>query len=189
MKELKEISSNYAMERSNDLFSQVVAQAYADGYRQGYKDREDEIPVDLRENKIEFVELGLPSGTLWSTDFEKLGSDISFIPLKEALNNSIPTREQCLELYRCCRFKVDNGTIFCIGPNGKSITFSPTGYKEIGNEKMLPSTISFFWVNNDEEELTHNAAALGNNRGVWYDTREVFAGYKLPIRLVKRKES
>ena len=48
----------------------AIAQAYADGYRNGYKDREEEIPVDLRDNKTEYVDLGLPSGTLWSTDYE-----------------------------------------------------------------------------------------------------------------------
>ena len=79
------------MEKSNDFFSQVVAQAFADGYRQGYKDREDELPVELRENKTEYVDLGLPSGTLWSSTFEKNGNDLLFIPLKDALNNCIPT--------------------------------------------------------------------------------------------------
>ena len=71
MKELKELSANYATEKTNEMMSQIVAQAFADGYRMGYKDREDEIPVDLRDGKTQFVDLGLPSGTLWSFDFEK----------------------------------------------------------------------------------------------------------------------
>ena len=71
MKELKELSANYATEKTNEMMSQIVAQAFADGYRMGYKDREDEIPVDLRDGKTKFVDLGLPSGTLWSSDFEK----------------------------------------------------------------------------------------------------------------------
>ena len=186
MAELATKAENYAAEKTNDVMTKAIAQAYADGYRDGYKDREEKIPVDLRDNKTEYVDLGLPSGTLWSADYEKEGDANLFIPLNDALKNSIPTREQCLELYKYCRFKVD-GIIFCIGPNGKSITFSPTGYKEIDNEEMKPTVISFFWIKNDEENQPHNAAAIGFNPGVWYDTREMFSGYKLPIRLVKTK--
>ena len=69
MKELKELSANYATEKTNEMMSQIVAQAFADGYRMGYKDREDEIQVDLCDSKTEFVDLGLPSGTLWSADY------------------------------------------------------------------------------------------------------------------------
>ena len=187
MKDLKEISSNYAMEKSNDFFSQVVAQAFADGYRQGYKDREDELPVELRENKTEYVDLGLPSGTLWSSTFEKNGNDLLFIPLKDALNNCIPTIDQCLELFNCCRFQSNNGNIFCIGPNGKTITFPSTWYKEIGHEEIVPHGPSFFWINNNEDNQTDNAAAIGCFKSIWHETREMFSGYKLPIRLVKTK--
>lgn len=49
MKELKDLSANYATEKTNEMMSQIVAQAFADGYRMGYKDREDEMPVDLRD--------------------------------------------------------------------------------------------------------------------------------------------
>ena len=73
MKELKELSANYATEKTNEMMSQIVAQAFADGYRMGYKDREDEIQVDLCDSKTEFVDLGLPSGTKWATC--NVGSD------------------------------------------------------------------------------------------------------------------
>ena len=81
MKELKELSANYATEKTNEMMSQIVAQAFADGYRMGYKDREDEIQVDLCDGKTEFVDLGLPSGTLWSADYLKGNDKREYLPI------------------------------------------------------------------------------------------------------------
>ena len=188
MKELKELSASYAAEKTNEMMSQIVAQAFADGYRMGYKDCEEEIPTDLRDHKTEYVDLDLPSGTLWATDYEKAGNENIYSAFKDAITYNIPTREQCLELYKQCRFKDEGNKIYCIGPNGKTILFLPTGYKEIGTETILPNVVCYFWIQNKEEGHTHNTAALGYSRGVWYDTREIFSGYKLPIRIVKAKQ-
>ena len=73
MIELKEKAGIYAEENVINVLKEAFAKVYADGYRDGYKDREDEIPVDIRGNKTEYVDLGLPSGTLWSTDYERDG--------------------------------------------------------------------------------------------------------------------
>ena len=186
MKELKEISSNYAMERSNDLFSQVVAKAYADGYRQGYKDREDEIPVDLRDRKIEFVDLGLPSGTMWSADFEKDGNDVAYVPYEKAQKHEIPTSEQCAELFDNCNFIKRDNLFYCIGPNGDYITFTLLGYKEVGNEQAKYTVASLFWISN-ENERTDNTARLLDMRDIKKDLCKEFTGNKIPIRLVRKK--
>lgn len=186
MKELKEISSNYAMERSNDLFSQVVAKAYADGYRQGYKDREDEIPVDLRVRKIEFVDLGLPSGTMWSADFEKDGNDIAYVPYEKAQKHEIPTSEQCAELFGNCKFMKKDNLFYCIGPNGNYVTFALLGYKELDNEQATYTVASLFWICNDNEK-NNNTARLLDMRGITKDTYKEFTGNKIPIRLVCKK--
>ena len=67
MKELDNISANYAAGKANEAIDKAIAQAYADGYRDGYKDREEEIPVDFSDKKTGYIDLGLPSGTLWAT--------------------------------------------------------------------------------------------------------------------------
>ena len=71
MNELSLKAENYAAEKMNELMAKAIAQAYADGYRDGYCERQQEIPVDLRDNKTEYVDLGLSSGTLWSADYER----------------------------------------------------------------------------------------------------------------------
>lgn len=186
MIELLDRAEKYASGKTSAMIDKAIAQAYADGYRDGYKDHENEIPVDVRDGNTEYVDLGLPSGTLWSSDYEKSGDDTVYIALTDATKYNLPTREQCIELYKYCRLKDVGNQVYCIGPNGKSILFSPTGYKEIGSEVTLPNPLSYFWIHY-EEGNTDNAAVLGYNRGIWRDTREVFSGYKLPIRLVKTK--
>ena len=107
MKELKELSANYATGKTNEMISQIVAQAFADGYRMGYKDREGEIPVDLRDGNTEYVDLGLPSGTLWSADYEKIDGKTIYQTYENAEALSIPTTEQCKELLELCEWECE----------------------------------------------------------------------------------
>ena len=65
MIELLDRAEKYASGKASVMIDKAIAQAYADGYRDGYADREKEIPINLRENKTIYVDLGLPSGTLW----------------------------------------------------------------------------------------------------------------------------
>ncbi len=62
MENLNERAANYAAEKANELLANAIAQAYADGYRDGVKDRDEGIVSP----NLEFVDLGLPSGTKWS---------------------------------------------------------------------------------------------------------------------------
>ena len=93
MIELKEKASSYAEENVLEVLKEAFAKVYADGYRDGYKDREGEIPVDLRTNQTKYIDLGLPSGTLWSTDYEKEGDEVKYLRFSESLNYDIPTEK------------------------------------------------------------------------------------------------
>ena len=185
MRELKELSANYAKEKTDEMISQIVAQAFADGYHMGYKDREEEIPVDLRDGKTEFVDLGLPSGTLWSFDFEKNNKELIYAPYESATILEIPTLEQCAELFSSCKFSNKDGLIYCIGPNGKYVIFAFAGYKEIINEPATYKVASVFWIK-DCNEKSDNTARILSMRGLEKDTYKEFSGNKLPIRLVRK---
>ena len=71
MIELNEKAGSYAEANVINVLKEAFAKVYADGYRDGYKDREEEIPVNMRPNQTKYVDLGLPSGTLWSDDYER----------------------------------------------------------------------------------------------------------------------
>ena len=192
MKELKELSANYATEKTNEMMSQIVAQAFTDGYRMGYKDRENEIPVDLRDGNTEYVDLGLPSGTLWSNDYEKTNNEISYIPYLAAKAFNLPSEEQLKELNDNCRceYELNNGVykFICIGPIGNSISFYNKGmYTSDGH--FNNANVAIFWFCDDSDSLDKVASYLYYWDQINSLTQKQFMGYKLPLRLIKRKIS
>ncbi|MDD6016999.1 MAG: hypothetical protein PUC18_12130, partial [Prevotellaceae bacterium] len=82
--EIQERANKYASEKTNEVMIQAIAQAYRDGYQDGYKDCEREIPLEVQKDKTEFVDLGLPSGTLWAADYEKKDGKWMYLPYEKA---------------------------------------------------------------------------------------------------------
>ena len=68
MENLNERAANYAAEKVNELLAKAIAQAYKDGYNNGYKECADDYDIDLYED-VDFVDLDLPSGLLWSSRY------------------------------------------------------------------------------------------------------------------------
>ena len=123
MEELKVKANSYIEDNVINVLKEAFAKVYADGYRQGYKDCKEDIPVDLRSDNTEFIDLGLPSGTLWSSSYEKIGEERLYLPYDKAKEMNIPTENQWMELRKECRWSIDSDKLYCIGPNGNSIHF------------------------------------------------------------------
>ncbi len=185
MTELLDRADKYAAGKANAIIDKAIAQAYVDGYRDGYKDKENEIPVDFRGIMTEFIDLGLPSGTLWSCDFEKEKENNAYIPYEDALRYKIPTIEQCNELLKNCKFINKAEGFCCVGPNGKHIVFSKTGCKLIESDGLSCATTSLFWIRDDNETNNNVARIMDCRSGVEGDSYKEFTGYKIPIRLVE----
>lgn len=101
---ISEKSKIYAEGKALESITQAIAQAYEDGYRQGYMDCEAKMPKDLiGEDKVEYIDLGLPSGTLWGIS-DKLGKCYG-----EVKHLNLPTIDQLKELkdYTSLFFGVD----------------------------------------------------------------------------------
>ena len=191
MKELTEVAAKYAAEKTNEVMINAIAKAYADGYRDGYKDREEEIPVDLRSNETEYVDLGLPSGTLWAKDYETIDRMPLLLTHGEASNYDIPSEEQWKELVSWCKWYCTNCngiySFACLGPNGNEITFP---VKSCYNYELG------FWLIDENGKPEKNAAYISarqdnhlkycvNYKGI----QKRFPAYKLPILLVRTKQS
>ena len=190
-------AASYAECMANEFIKKAIAQAYSDGYQDGYNDREAEIPVDLRDNKTEYVDLGLPSGTLWAADYEKVDGEILYLPHCKAQEYSIPTEEQWEELINCCRWEYDsNGSTWqnldwakCIGPNGNILNFNITGI--IRANGISKSDIIQFWIKDESDNLEKKTGSILKSscsyKSHWGKTLQSteFSGYHLPIRLVK----
>jgi hypothetical protein len=185
MIELNEKAGIYAEKNVINILKEAFSKVYADGYRDGYKDREEEFSVDLRNNQTTFVDLGLSSGTCWSSSYERIGEERIYLPYDKAKEMSIPTEEQWRELRKECRWSVDSDILYCIGPNGNSIHFEKTGYISIKKNKEI-SNWSFFWIRNKEENSNECLSAKMS----WHTASDervhsIFRGYSLPIRLVR----
>lgn len=190
MEELREKAINYAEENVINVLKEAFARVYADGYRDGYKDREEEIPVDLRDGQTEYIDLGLPSGTLWSMDYEREDGNILYLPYRKTNQYTLPTEEQCKELFDYCKWTIANNIVFCIGPNGNTISFAHSGYKEIdSNSSTYYSYISYFWIQDADETNLHKKNVEINvlNNSAWKEISKTFSGYKLPVRLIRTK--
>ena len=86
-------------------------------------------------NRIEtgFVDLGLPSGTLWKAHTETglytyQEANDKFVSEEE----NLPTYEQLFELKQECQWGRTDTGYELLGPNGNSITFSAEGYVDCG---------------------------------------------------------
>lgn len=191
-------AASYAEGKANEFIKKAIAQAYADGYQDGYNDREAEIPVDLRDNKTEYVDLGLPSGTLWAADYEKVNGEILYLPYGKAQEYPIPTEVQWKELRECCRWEFEDGLdenrehyVFkqakCIGPNGNYITFKTSSMKKADTLSLYDIHNAYFWIKKEGRDNNRNAIKFYERAGRSYDCdlRLIFSGYQLPIRLVR----
>ena len=79
----------YAEGKVAEALKQVVADAYMAGYDAGYQDGVDKVAKDSALEGVEYVDLGLPSGTLWASDYVKDGDEVLFLPYPEALKYNI----------------------------------------------------------------------------------------------------
>ena len=81
--------------------------------------------MSLLVNAQSYVDLGLPSGTKWSSENEKIGLVTSDVAMSKFYKN-LPTRSQWQELLDECTWKWSNKGYVVTGPNGKSINLPNT---------------------------------------------------------------
>lgn len=191
--EIQERANKYASEKTSEVMIQAIAQAYKDGYQDGYKDCEMEIPLEVQKDKTEFVDLGLPSGTLWAADYERENGIIKYLPYDKASKLNIPTEEQWKELSEACRweYKFDNNDdqkhFVCVGPNGNCIHFYYTRIVRDG-ECAINCNKSRFWIHDTSDESDKKASGIRRTGGgiIVKEVVEIFGGYKIPVRLVQK---
>lgn len=68
--------------------------------------------------EAEWIDLGLPSGTLWSAE---LMGVMNYEEIQKAFPGMIPSQEQFIELLTCCTMGEGSSRAFLTGPNGKRL--------------------------------------------------------------------
>jgi hypothetical protein len=200
MNELQEKAENYAAEKMNELMVKAIAMAYADGYRDGYKECAEDYDIDLYED-VEFVDLGLPSGLLWSSKYRKNeeGKPL-YLTYEDAAILDIPTEEQFSELLKCCKWSLIRGQVlrggyainepvgyYCEGSNGCRIAFDRKGYK-FG--PMSGCDGVHFRIRDNEDGDDKNTVEFGElkNGTPQVSIEKKSSDYLVPIMLVRKKK-
>ena len=94
----------------------------------------------------QYVDLGLPSGTLWCAKNE--GGDHTHYTYDEAISNfgsKLPTKELLEELMNQCTWTWTGSGYKVVGPNGNSIYLPASGYRLCGGFVDLVGSFGFYW--------------------------------------------
>lgn len=93
-----------------------------------------------------FVDLGLPSGTLWKNQNE--GGDNARYTDDDAMDkfgNKLPTKQQLEELDNKCTWTWMGNGYRVTGPNGKSITLPAAGLRNIRGDVRYVGGVGNYW--------------------------------------------
>lgn len=189
--DIKERAKQYAEGKALEAITSAIEQAYAKGYETGYADGLNRNEVNnqgiVKIDDIEYVDLNLPSGTLWSKDYINRPDILSPLYLKfhEAAKLNIPTESQFVELERCCTKEVIvNKGIVC-GFRYKSKenhAYLDLYYCTEYRDQDPINLGSFgFWLNIVGENIKR--ARKATIKGVIYKDVDI----KLPVRVVIKK--
>lgn len=183
---------DYASQSSEKFISQTIQKAFEDGYKAGYEDGRNSIPVDNLDDG--YVDLGLPSGTLWAKDYVVNENDeYEMLTYNGARAYSLPTQEQFEELVEKCTFNykrlhdtnLDEGylKIKITGPNKNFIEVLAQGVFGKKEKKV------YFWLKNKGVNSDVFIAI-----GQWYnyirerlEIGELYRGERLCVLQVKNK--
>ena len=131
--------------------------------------------VEPTPESREWVDLGLPSGTLWAkVDAE---SQITFHDAIRRYGTNVPSKEQAEELEKHCsiEWKPQTRMINMIGPNGNSISF------------YCPETYTHFWLNAYYSGRDAYCYHLAEGKYFWINNKEDIS--LIGLHLVKRQQS
>ena len=130
-----------------------------------------------------YVDLGLPSGTLWKTTDEK-----GYFQCDSAIDKygcNLPTKEQFEELIALCQSDWDetkHGRTF-LASNGKRIFFSASGSYGINGGLEEVGAGGYYWSSTSYNDQGYKWFFLFGSNGMWM--RYVPKSRKLSVHLVR----
>lgn len=186
----EELAEQFAEQKAEELTS-ILKDAYLKGYEHGRFDANRTLRVD----GVTYVDLGLPSGTLWSkTALEvcNYGYGQRQFSYQEAIQLQLPTIEQWDEVRKYCRFDDRN----IIGPSGERIGYgkAPAGYLIRSLGEGCEKGRNMFWLKGEVDEennapvMVYDLVDKEPNYEHIIGKDVHFIGYELPVFLVKNKE-
>lgn len=138
----------------------------------------------------QYVDLGLPSGTLWKSTNE-VGGYYSFDDAYNKWGKQVPNRDQWRELWNYCLWIWAGNGYKIIGGNGASIFLPGKGYLHCDDRDRTNTTNCKYWTSirilDDDDDaayiFTINPDLSDEDIVMGCDYRCI----KLPIRLIQNK--
>ena len=103
-------------------------------------------------NDNHFVDLGLPSGTLWKSTNER--GLYSYDDAVSQFANKLPTIEQFAELITCCDYYWNGAGYTFVGTSGESITLPAEGLGFSTGEVKWAGERGFYWSSTPKDYRT-----------------------------------
>lgn len=195
MNTLEEKAALFLAENMKEIIAEAMAKVYVSGYHAGYNDCQDSLPCANGTTDEKFIDLGLPSGTLWTRNYLQYEGETKYLPYVEAKKLDIPSEDQWYELitncdiqqvtspqgYECTKF---------VGLNGNVLTLKGAGYKDFGTHDKESGGYPVFWLRSSTEDNQNSAIYINfleSTNKYAVDIQKMFVGYHLPVQLVKSK--
>ena len=132
-----------------------------------------------------YVDLGLPSGTLWKNRNEvdeEIGSFFTYEQAKSRFGNKLPTKDQFQELKNKCSWSWTGKGYIVTGPNGNSIVLPAAGYRGCRGSVGDVGSYGYYWSSTPYgSEIAWTLDF--NSGGVYMDDDNRCYGYS--VRLVQ----
>jgi hypothetical protein len=106
----------------------VVLSASAQTQPEATVTQSSNLPLEVDSTAGQYVDLGLPSGTLWKTENEQ-DTYYTYDQATDVFGNSLPTANQFLELINTCQWVWLGNGCTVTGPNGKAVFLPAAGFR------------------------------------------------------------
>ena len=121
------------------------------------------VAVSAKEIPAGYVDLGLPSGTLWKAQNEP--GQYMALTAKYRFEQNLPTDEQFYELRTNCSWKLLEGGYRVTGPNGNKIYFPFDGYLDCEEDPHYVGEGAFIWIRDIGERYSSFYVITENQKG------------------------
>ena len=102
--------------------------------------------VVKKKGGVQYIDLGLPSGTLWANVNDANGLT-TYEDAVAKFGKQLPTKKQFTELREKCEWQnLKNGGYKVVGPNGNYITFPLTGFINCTGEFLNANKFGDYWT-------------------------------------------
>ena len=182
--EIERLALKYAQDNSLKM-QELLVQAYQAGYEQGVNNSTHTVNID----GVEYYDINLPSGTLWSKPVQYWDYDLrqKCATYEEVKGLSLPTKEQWEELCAHCWIM----GLQLVAPNGVRLGYSDSNTRRryivytLGENCQKGHNRFWLKATPDENNLV-DVIEFDQNVNSF---QKHFTGFKLPFFLVKNKNS